>query len=530
MSVHERLTQLEAQLRAEQPDLERLPLALARADFPVSHLRRGDGAYGQAPWFIQVKPEEHLRQSFELAPEVLVVLLPATEAWARDVEAAERELGRGLRLDPGLVLVMTVDPKARERLSAAALRTGRKYLFVNALDFIDAHESRPWLMTHLRNELGAADLFASGPPVTGWDFFGRARESEQLRRYLDAGKPVGLYGLRKIGKTSLALRTFNDLIDTTKALCVHVDLLALGAGGMPSLMRHLLVGVGRALTRIEMQPCDLGFQHELATKYLRGLGDADVSRLGFDVLDSAIEWAEQHHRRVFVFIDEYERLFDEDLFPVADAQQLLDNLRGRVQLHPSRFNFMFAGLTRRFAVQTHLGRRQNPLFNFAAELPLPGLTKDELHQLLSKIGRRAGLKFSVTARGLIWQQSGGHPALAREFGRIIDRGVSLEERLRRVEISGERARRLLPDFAVQIAPTMTELHDAVCRVDARALPSLVSLSQSPGDFDPSVSRETIEQLRRLGIISDVDGGWVLSIGCFADWLRMNFEQPIAALA
>lgn len=521
---------LEAQLRAEHPKLAPLTLALAQAGVPMSHLRRGDGPHGQAPWFIQVKPEEHLRQSFELAPEVLAVLLPATEVWARDVEATERELGRGLRLDPGLVLVMAIDPKARERLSAAALRTGRKYLFVNALDFIEAHESRPWLMTHLRSELGAADLFASGPPVTGWDFFGRERESEQLRRYLDAGKPVGLYGLRKIGKTSLALRTFNDLVDTTKALCVHVDLLALGAGGIPSLMRHLLAGVGRALTRIEMQPRDLGLQHELGTKHLRRLPDADVSRLGFDVLDSAIEWAEQHHRRVFVFIDEYERLFDEDLFPVSDAQQLLDNLRGLVQIHPSHFNFMFAGLTRRFAAQTRLGRRQNPLFNFAAELPLPGLTEDELKQLLTKIGRRAGLRFSVAARDLIWQQSGGHPALAREFGRIIDRGVSLEERLHRIEISGERARRLLPDFAVQIAPTMTELHEAVCRVDERALPSLVSLSQGPGAFDSSVSRETIEQLRRLGIIAGVDEGWALSIGCFADWLRMNFEQPIAAQA
>jgi hypothetical protein len=524
------LTDFEEEFRREHPTLVHLLPQLDRAEFPVSHIHRGRGARGEAAWLIQVKPEEHLRQSFGLAPEVLVLLLPANEAQARDIESGEQELERGLRLDPGVVLVMAIDPKARDRLGPATQRTGRKYLFIELEAFLAASDPRPWLMKQMRSELGAADLFASGPPVTGWDFFGRVRESDQLRRYFDAGKPVGLYGLRKIGKTSLALHTFNDLIKTTGAICIHLDLLALVGRSLASLMRHLLLATGRALGRLDMTPEALGLEVSLTAKHLRRIDDERVTRLGFEILEGAIDWAEDANRRVFVFIDEYERLFDEELFPVADAQRILDHLRGLVQLHPGRFNFMFAGLTRRFAVQTRLGRRQNPLFNFAAELPLPGLTEDELRQLLNKIGRRAGLKFSKEARSIIWQQSGGHPALAREFGRLIDRGVSLEERLSRVMIPGERARGLLTEFAVQVAPTMTEMHEAVCRVDERALPSLVRLAGSPGTFDASVGRESVEQLRRLGIITHAKGGWEVSIGCFADWLRGNFEQPVAARA
>lgn len=525
------LAEFEANFEHEHPALADLFGQLGRAEFPISHIDRGDGPPGETPWFIQVKPEEHLRQSFGLAQELLVVLLPANEAWARDIESAERKLERGLRLDPGVVLVMAVDLKARDRLCAATQRTGRKYLFVDLKAFLAQKDPRPWLLEQMRGELGAADLFASGPPVTGWDFFGRVNESDQLRRYFDAGKPVGLYGLRKIGKTSLALHTFDNLVKTTGALCIHLDLLALVGRGLPTLMRHLLLATGRALARLEVAPNLLGIEHSLAPRSLRRVKPERVTHLGFEALESAIDWAADADRRVFVFIDEYERLFDEDLFAVADAQQLLDYFRGLVQLHPGRFNFMFAGLTRRFAVQTRLGKRQNPLFNFAAELPLPGLTRHELRQLLNKIGRRAGLRFSQGAREIIWQQSGGHPALAREFGRLIDRGVSMDERLGGIVISEPRARGLLTEFAVQVEPTMTEIHDAVCRVDERVLPWLVELAASGGTFDASVSRETIEQLRRLGIITQSDDGlWGVSIGCFADWLRVNLGQPVAARA
>ena len=55
----------------------------------------------------------------------------------------------------------------------------------------------------LARYLGRRDLYDSTQPVSGRRFFGRERLLMQLGDALHGGQFVGIYGLRKIGKTSL---------------------------------------------------------------------------------------------------------------------------------------------------------------------------------------------------------------------------------------------------------------------------------------------------------------------------------------
>ena len=81
--------------------------------------------------------------------------------------------------------------------------------------------------------IAQSDLFAAGRPVLGWNFVGREQELRVLRGSLLAGRPVGLFGLRKVGKTSLLmslrdqwLRDANADGAVVHAVPIHVDLLA----------------------------------------------------------------------------------------------------------------------------------------------------------------------------------------------------------------------------------------------------------------------------------------------------------------
>ena len=56
----------------------------------------------------------------------------------------------------------------------------------------------------LRRALGNANLYESGMPITDFlTFFGRASLIEDMLQIINRGENIGIFGLRKIGKTSL---------------------------------------------------------------------------------------------------------------------------------------------------------------------------------------------------------------------------------------------------------------------------------------------------------------------------------------
>ncbi len=519
---------------------------LRKAELELTHIERGDGPRRVAPWLLHARPAQHLIRAFELAPEILVLLAPAREMQVRDIEQAEAALAKGLRLDRSLVLVVTVDSGAGLRLERVVRATHRQYLFVTMEELGAVADPQLWLRRFLREQLATADLFASGRPVVGWDFFGRVAELDRLRQHLVAGRPVGLYGLRKIGKTSLALRELARLADETRrataagvdgeeTLSFHIDMQSLALeSNVAGFMRRLVKSVFEGLEQAGIPAESVGLDPSLASAAsLRRYDDAGIKRLGPEILESAIDWARRgSRRRIVAFIDEYERFFEPEIFSALDALTILDFLRGLVQANAGRFNFIIAGLTRRYASQSMIGRRQNPLFNFMVDFPLAGLARDELRSLLRKIGGRLGLDFEPGAVDEIWEQTGGHPALARDYGRVIDQHVERAARVDGVIVDRALVRKHYPAYARQVEMTMQEISRAVLELDPQgpyALSDLAATSSNSLDSS-SVSTEAVEQLRRLGILArdGHDSGSRIAIKSFAAWLVDNYPSPPVA--
>ncbi|MEM9492995.1 MAG: ATP-binding protein, partial [Myxococcota bacterium] len=446
--------------------LDRTQLSLRRAE-PLP--RSSPNHKVKRTWLLYCEPNSALREGFDLASELLVVLIPSHKAQARDIHRAERAILRDFRLDRGLVLVLARDGGAAKTLSQPARQTGRTYIFRSFADLLSVTAPQAWLRTVLRDEMGSGDLFAPGPPVFGWDFIGRKNEISAIMRHLRGGRPVGLYGLRKVGKTSLMRYARKQLIadsgaalDTTDdhdagkrriAIPVHVDMQELGFAENDRIgfMRKLISATYRTLRELDLEPAQLGLPESLGkNKAVRALDRDEVQRQAEDLIETLIEWAgeapQQH--QLLLFIDEYERLLSDQGFPLRDGLILLDYFRGQVQSHPGTFNFLIAGLSRRLAsTPTFLGGRQNPLLGFLVDFPLAGLTHQELHELMRKIGRRLSLAFSPEAHDLIWAESGGHPYLARAFGRFIDQRIPYRERSPNKTVDGDLVAALRDTFS-----------------------------------------------------------------------------------
>lgn len=539
---------LEAEFREAGEILDRLgraQLLLRRAE-PVAHAN----PQSQAPrtWLMYYEPESHLRERFDLAPELLVLLISSRQAQARDIQQAERALLRDYRLDRGLVLVIAQDQGVHVRLEQAARQTGRTYVLLSLAEVEKVADPQQWLRGLLLESLGSSNLFAAGRPVFGWDFMGRKKELQLIRRHLETGRPIGLYGLRKIGKTSVLLHIRKQLIAESGAahaddgeekaviVPIHMDLqaISLSEWSRPGFMRRLIRSTYETLKELGIDPASVELEPELgALKHLRKLEGEQVERAGTDMLEMLIGWAQEApaQRRILIFIDEYERLFGKDGFRLSDGLDILVYLRGLVQTYPETFNFLIAGLSRQFASKSSFIERQNPLFDFMVDFPLAGLPEQEMKELVRKIGRRLSLDFDAEALSLIWNETGGHPYLAREFGRIIDRSVPIRKRTQSKPITRDMALGVRDEFRREVATTMEEMGRAISELDANAPFTLSYLHATPAEADTALAvlrPEIVDELQRLGILERNNGMWRIRIGCFGAWLRDNWERSLPA--
>jgi hypothetical protein len=538
------LAQFRARLEHEVPDAAALLTKLERTGLELTRAEPAGAGEAPAPasrpdartsWLLYWEPPEHLRAGFDLAPELLIVLSPWLEAQAKDVAAAEATVAGDLRLDRGLVVFLARDASAARRLRQAAESTGRLYVFLTFREVGDAQDPQRWFRELLRERIGQADLFAAGRPVLGWDFVGREHELRELRGRLLDGRPVALYGLRKSGKTSALLALKRQLAapaveaGSVSTIIVHLDLLTMSFAEKKrsGFYRFLLRRLHRALQDQDLDPTVLGLPASFADRRrLESLDADDLERLVPEALECLIDWARNDPTRplVALFLDEYERLLGATGFPVEDGLDILDYLRGLVQDDPHAFNFLIAGLDRSYAAVSRIQGRQNPLFNFVVDYTLSGLARADMNRLIRRIGGRLGLEFETDALDVIWQETGGHPYLARELARVIDAAVPPAERTPKA-VGAPLVSAHLESFRrrPETTATMREILETIEGLERGAGDMLVYALREPAEAAAALGllkAATVETLRRYGVLHDVEPR--LRIGCFGAWLLEDY--------
>jgi hypothetical protein len=455
----------------------------------------------RSSWLALTSPKSNLIQHFELAPEVLVLLSPWKEIQATDIKRAEEAFRDEVRLDPGFVLVITGDPDAASRLGTV-VPDHRRYIFLSSDVLEKAQNAEALLRQRLRDALGRRRLFDARGPATGPQFFGRDQELEALERDLRKGHCMGLFGLRKVGKTSLVRRLAQKLRETrpldTPTLVVELDLLAL-----PWNQQHRN-GVVSAIA------------HRLAREQNRVWVPGSVD--GQQALLTAIESARsQPGSQVLVILDEYEKLFGPTI-PVRDGLAILDWLRGLAQAHAGTFSFMLVGRNSRLLAPARIEGVDNPMYRFLRSVPLSGLAAEECRAMVRKLGRRMGLAFTYGALDHIANQTGGHAALARTLGDLIDQSIPTETR-DPAPVTPDHIERVKNTFSLKIDEDMRELVNAALDFDAQAEEFLKHLAHGVPWRGDRVEDRLRDALTEYGVLEE---SGEFRIKCFGDWLRENY--------
>jgi hypothetical protein len=389
---------------------------------------------GATPYtYLQLWPEREIAEKFSLTREVLCYVDETTRLDSRSFEAVDSLIAKlRTRIVDDVLFFISAAPNAEALCDEYMERTGRKVIRTTPQAVNAASEDFSYEL--LRQFLYSRDFFDVRDPVSSdAQFFARYKLVDEIYDNLAAGYNCGIFGLRKIGKTSVIERVLkrNDL--SQKFRVAWIDAQA------PEIYKNSAAGVVLEIVRefnrhwARNTPSATPFKRDIP----RELPVVEASRYFRDFIQSL----SGQGKPLLVVVDELERILPSRLRLShwnTDYLDLWRLLRSVSQTMDGKFVFLVASTNPYFVESARVETEDNPLYQFLRVKYLPMFSHSDLRTMLTKLGKPMGIAFDDDALSLIHSEFGGHPFLSRQLCSAIakdlgERPLTVEGR--NVEVS-----------------------------------------------------------------------------------------------
>ncbi|MSO38004.1 MAG: hypothetical protein EXQ69_07110 [Acidimicrobiia bacterium] len=412
-------------------------LELLSAGFEVAWFQ----ASGPGLWLAGVTPDDSIKHQFGLKLECLVI------GNGSAVEFEPRTLSQkppraGTPLDPGIRFMASTDSSAEAGCAAwGAAENVTVVLLKNGPPPGGSREdARTLLCELLSSYLWRRDLFEESAPVqTPGEFFDRSAAVQDAVMRVMAGTAVAVFGLRKIGKSSVLARVADTLQEDTNAITaiavVPGDSARLKNGRWWMAAQDMLAAWQAGIHRIALSSGSRIEPHATQLQEAIHQRVVDASRLALAFERDVATLVKAAHAlraalgressRLILIVDECDQLYPysleagswrDDFFVLWNTLQAVKHRLA----NPRELVFILAAADPSGVELGSLVDQPNPLFQTHA-IYLAPMSQEDVGSLLRGIGSRMGLIFGDDAIAEIFDLVGGHPLLVRRFGSVIHR-------------------------------------------------------------------------------------------------------------
>jgi hypothetical protein len=224
--------------------------------------------------------------------------------------------------------------------------------------------------------------------ASGRAFCNRKEELQRILYNLKNTNPTLLVSPRRYGKTSLALKSFEDV----KWPYAHVDLYK--ALSEDDIARFILNGIGRLLGRMESTPLKLmkaateffsGFQLKFALeKYGLSVEFSKKEKQSVDLILAALEKLENHaakrKKRVIMFLDELQVLAE-----VVNNSSIEAAIREAAQ-KSKHVSYVFSG-SNRHLIEVMFNDKKRPFYNLCDTITLSRIKEEDYVPYINKAAK-----------------------------------------------------------------------------------------------------------------------------------------------
>jgi hypothetical protein len=382
-----------------RPDIVAL-LGVFKGDFDVTWVRSMH-LYGTQVYAILLSPEKHIRNGFGLDSELLMVYHQYASVQPRLLHVVDKILSESPcqgRAEPMAFVLLTSahDAKNEVRRLLADSTNQRVIIPFEHGECKDA-AGEFFIRNRLAEFFFSRDLFdMSRPLASDLYFFGRHAFVLALRDLLKSGENLGLFGLRRTGKTSILLRLQRIIEESKGGKSIYFDL-------EDSALYQLRWW--KLLERIaEQMPGNrrkLDFSEENASDQFRAV----LEKVG-------------KNTKVVVALDEIEHItpgerlrmrphWDEDFIALWKTIRSVQNANRQV-------SFVVCGTNAAPVETASFDGRDNPLFGMVTKRYMPAFNRDEVRQMTRTLGRFMGLSFEEDSFDYLLDRYGGHPFITRQ--------------------------------------------------------------------------------------------------------------------
>lgn len=395
-----------------------------------------------------LKPKAAARTLYGLDREVLLWCSTHREFQARDIDKLTALTNaHGARLSRQFaILVTSYERGARSALEAEASRD-QTLVHVSMTEL-----ASDGLDTLLSRHLYSRDLFdVAGATLRGADFFGRRDLIDRISSEVEVGtSQVGVFGLRKVGKTSLLNRIADKLQNSGRVVVARLDLQWTTA--INEAPEYTLWAMGDSI-----------YASHRTMRSIKGLRMFGKYKVFSDIPDPSSTWelfahdlrliAADGRRRVCVLVDEVERMFEAP--ERRGFVRFWRLLRGLDQERPGVLRLIVGGTSPQCSELGQVAGEDNPLFNYLKIEYLGPLSVSDGAALLNTIGGTMGLSFDDGALRWSLRQCGGHPALLRALGSVAHRQEL--DRSAPVTLTAERLSESETVLRQRVAPILDQM-------------------------------------------------------------------------
>lgn len=371
--------------------------------------------------FAFLQPGNEYREKFNMYNEFLLLFSSFTDFDRRILDFADKIISEyDNRLDKVCIFLISKDMQITQKINALTAENKDSKLIVpfKYNELLNTKFTKDNLENKLRKYFYSRDLFAIASPIQNDSyFFGRNKVVQELHSKYISGEQAGLFGLRKIGKTSV-LYALMRRIDSKEGRYLFTDCQSPSIHALRwfELIQHILLNLIDKYS-IEINLDNFDFNEKSAAGIFE--------KVMLEIYSCLKE------KRILLIFDEIEMITIDTSSSVhwregMDFVYFWQTIRAFYQSHPQVICFLIAGVNPHCVEVASVNNIDNPIFSMIDPMYLNLFQYEDVKNMVSSIGKYMGLDFDEQIFTLLANDYGGHPFLIRHICSLINSNAPLE--------------------------------------------------------------------------------------------------------
>ncbi len=388
------------------------------------------------------------------------------------------------------------------------------------------------LQSRMRTFLFERDLFGIASPLNNDNlFFGKDRTnviSELYGKYRQ-GEHGGLFGLRRIGKTSV-LNLLRRRVEQENGVAIYLDCSKYSLQRWNSFLHEITKALVKKYDASAVQPGEICLPEDFELPSSSSRYNPSKAILSFEE-DMVSLYHALGERRILLIFDEIEEISfeispEEHWREQDDARHFWKALRAISQTDNRVLSFVITGVNPKCVEMQTINGYQNYIFGALTPQYISLFDLEDVKKMVSDIGGHLGLQFEEEIFTRLIDDYGGHPFLTRQVCSEINREVLERGEIRPYRVSKYSYEKHAADYRNKMEAVIEQILGVLQKYYVEEYELLKTLALDGNRaFCRNLKRggSSIPHLEGYCLIQKEEGDYFIRIRSIADYLRDKYR-------